>query len=79
MACYTEISSVSNIINKLHIQSDLNSGYIQNFYHDKQEIIDELFYQYHLSLLKYMDHTELVQEWRKILMMLIMEKIQTNK
>ena len=42
MECYTEISSVANTINKLHIQSDLNSGYMHNFYHDKQDIFDDL-------------------------------------
>ena len=45
MDFYTESTSVSNTINKLNIQSDLNSGYIHNFYHEKQEIIDELFYK----------------------------------
>ena len=46
MDCYVETSSLANTINKLHIQSDLHSGYIHNLYHDKQEITYELFCQY---------------------------------
>ena len=46
MAFYIAIITVANIIKKLHILSDLNYGYIHNFYHDKQDIIDELFCQY---------------------------------
>ena len=60
MACYTEISS-ENTINKLQILSTVHSVYQQNLYHDKQDIIDELFYQYHLPLLKYIDHPALIQ------------------
>ena len=51
MDCYTEITSVENTIKKLHIQSDLNYGYIHNFYNDKQYIIDELFCKYIKPLL----------------------------
>ena len=65
MDCYTEISSVANTINKFHINSDLNYGYIHNFYHDKKST-DEMFYQYHLPLLKYIDHPALIQEQKKI-------------
>ena len=65
MACYTEIYSVENTIKKLHIKSDFHSGYIYNFYRNKQEIIDELFYQYQLPLLKYINHPALIQEWKK--------------
>ena len=58
---FTEISSIENTIKKLHIQSDFHSDYIHKFYDDKQEIIDELFYQYHLTLLKYIYHPALIQ------------------
>ena len=37
------ISSVTNTIIKLHIQSDLNLIYKQNFYNDKQKGIYEIF------------------------------------
>ena len=40
MACYTEIYSIVKIIKKLHIKSNLHYGYIHNFYHDKQVLID---------------------------------------
>ena len=56
----TAIYSASNTI-KLHIQSDLNSGYIHNFYHDKQEVIAQLFFQYIKLLLKDIDHPALVK------------------
>ena len=36
--------------------SDLYSGYIHNLYHDEQEIIDNLFFQYIKPLLKYIDN-----------------------
>ena len=41
--------------------SDLHYGYIHNFYHDKQEIIDDLFCQYIKPLLKYIGHLALIQ------------------
>ena len=53
MAYYTEFYSVENIINKLHIQSGFYYGYIYNLYHDKQDIIDELFCQCIKPFLKY--------------------------
>ena len=40
MACYTEISSLENTINKSHILSNLHYFTQQNFYHYKQEVID---------------------------------------
>ena len=61
MACFTKIFSVENTVNKLHIRSDLHSDYIHNVYHDKQDIINELFYQYNQTILKYIGHTELIQ------------------
>ena len=62
MACYTVISSVADTLNKFHIQSNLHNGYKHNFYHDKQDAFDELFCQYHILLLKYIDHPALIQE-----------------
>ena len=61
MACYTEIHSVANTINKLYIMSDVHFGYIHNFYHDKQGVVDELFFQYNKPLLKYIDHPTFIQ------------------
>ena len=39
----TEISSVENTINKLHIQSDFHFIYKKNLYYNKQGEIDTLF------------------------------------
>ena len=50
MVCTTEIYSVSKTINKLYIHSPLHSVYQHNLHHDKQDIIDEIFYQCHLFL-----------------------------
>ena len=65
MACYTSISSVANTIQKFQILYHLHYIYQQNLYHDKQEVVDKLFYEYHPPLLKYIGHTELIQEWKK--------------
>ena len=43
----------------------MHSGYIHNFYHNKQGIIDDMFYQYNLTLFKDIDQTALIQEWKK--------------
>ena len=40
----------------------LHYVYQKNFYNDKQDIIDDMFYQYHLILMKDIDHPELIQE-----------------
>ena len=37
---------------KLHIQSDLNLNYKENFYHDEQDEIYTLFDEYYIHLLK---------------------------
>ena len=61
MACYAEINSVANTTKKLNIRSNYHYFYIHNFYHNKQEIIDDIFYQCHLPLLKYIDHPAMIQ------------------
>ena len=61
----TEIYSVTNTTKKLHIQSDLHLVYKQNFYHDKEKEMYELFDEYHIPLLKDIDHPELIQQWRR--------------
>ena len=79
MACTTSIYSVSNKIKKLHIQSDFHFVYNQNFYYDQQNIIDELFHQLNLPLLKDIDHPALVTEWKQNLGYAAYEKITTKK
>ena len=56
---------VANTIKKFHIWYILHSVCKQKLNHDKQEIIDELFYQYHLPLLTYINHPKLVTEWKQ--------------
>ena len=58
----TEIYLVVNTIKKFHIQSSLHFFYQQNIYHDKQEIMDELFHQYHIYLLKCIDNPAFITE-----------------
>ena len=65
MAFITEISSVANTINKLHIQHPLHYFYQQKLLRDKQEIIDELFFQYPIPLLKNIDHPAFITQWEK--------------
>ena len=62
MECYTEISSVSNTLKNFHIQSNLHTSYKHNFYHDEQDKFDEIFNQYHIPLLKDIDHNAFIQE-----------------
>ena len=62
MACYTKITSVANTIKKFHIMSYLHYGYIHDFYHDKQEIVYDLFCQYNKPLLRDINHPALIQE-----------------
>ena len=81
IAWYTEISSVTNSINKWHISSGFHSGYIHNFYYDRQVFIDEIFCWYIKPLLEYIEHTILNQEWKKYIDDAAYEKIykQINK
>ena len=65
MACYTAISSVASTIEKFHIMSNFHYVYQQNFYHDKQEITDEIFDEYHIPLLKNIDRLALITEWKQ--------------
>ena len=65
MACTTAISLVANTIKKFHIQYSLNYVYQQNLYHNKQDIMDELFHKYQLPLLRYIEHPALITEWKQ--------------
>ena len=61
MMRYTPILSVANTLKKFHIQYNFHTGYKNNFYNDKQDKSDESFDNYHLLLLKYIDHPALSQ------------------
>ena len=45
----------------------VHSGYQQNLYHDKPEVVDGLSYQYDFPLIQNIDHPELIQEWKQSL------------
>ena len=59
--------------------SDLNSGYIHNFYHDKLETIDDMFCQYIKTLIKYIDHIVLIKERKQNLDAAAYDFFQMNK
>ena len=65
MACTTASYSVANTIKNFRIQSLLHNFYQQNLYPDKQEVMNELLHRCHLPLLKYIDHPELITEWKQ--------------
>ena len=46
---------------KFNIQSDLHFIYKQNFCHDKQDEIDELFDKYHKTVLNNIDYPALIE------------------
>ena len=62
MLCTTSINSLANTKNKLHIQSDLHYVYKQKIYHDKQKETDNIFDEYHPTLLKDIDNPTLIKE-----------------
>ena len=51
MSKNTAITLVEDIINKLHVQSNLHLICKQNFYQHKQYEMDELFDKYHIPVL----------------------------
>ena len=61
IACYKKITSVENTIKILHVMSYFHCGYINNFYHNKRDSIDEFFFQSIETLIKDIDHTFLIQ------------------
>ena len=65
MAKTTAIYSVSNTINKLHIQSNLNLIYKQKFYHNKQDEMDESFDECHITSLNDIDHPVLIEQQKQ--------------
>ena len=58
------ITSISNTLKKLLLQYDLHSSQNQNIYIGEEEIIHNVFSTYVEPLLNYINHTELVQEWK---------------
>ena len=60
----TAVPSISNTLKKFLLQYDLNSSQNQNIYIGEEEIINNIFSTYVEPLLNYINHTELVQEWK---------------
>ena len=60
MAKNKAISSLSNKINKLHIQKNMHLIYKQDYYKDKQEEIYDLFIEYLFPIMDDIDHSVLI-------------------
>ena len=69
------MSSVANTIKKLHIQSDLNLIYKQNFYDDKKKEIDDLFIEYLVPIMEDLDHPVLIEERKQNIDAAVYERI----
>ena len=57
------ISAVANTIKKLHIHKNMHMTYKQDFYKTKESEIDDLFLEYLVHVMKYLEHTALIEEW----------------
>ena len=55
------ISSIANIIKKLHIQKNMHLIYKKYYYEDKQEEINDLFIEYLVPITENLDHLELIE------------------
>ena len=64
MTCTTAIPSVANTLNKLLLQYDLHPSYNQTEYIGEEKIIHNIFITYVETLLNYINHPALVQEWK---------------
>ena len=62
--CTTEISSISNNLKKLLLQSDLHLSYTKIINNGKQESIHKIFSKYDEPLLNAINDLALVQEWK---------------
>ena len=67
--------SVANTIKKLHIQKNMHLINKQDFYKDKQKEIYTLFIEELVPVMDNLDHPPSIEEWKKILMLLLMGKI----
>ena len=64
MTSNTTITSTSNTLKKLWLQSSLYSYYIQTKYYGKEEIINNIFSAYVEPLLNDIKHPVFIQAWR---------------
>ena len=63
MTFTTAIPSISINLNKLWIKSGFHSSYIKTIYNGEQESINNIFSTYVETLLDYINHPTLVQEF----------------
>ena len=65
MICNTEVPSISNILNKLWIPSDLHSSYIKTIQKYREEITNNIFITYVEPFLDNINHPELGKEYKR--------------
>ena len=64
MTCTNRIPSTSNTQNNLAVNKSFHYSYIRKEFNDKKDIIINIFSAYVEPLLKYINHPELLQEWK---------------
>ena len=64
MNCNTNITSISNTLNNLWLQSSLHSSHIKTKYNGKEESINNIFSKYVEPLLNDINNPALFQEWK---------------
>ena len=64
MTCTKRIPSTSNTQNNLAVNKSFDSSYIRREFNDKKDMIINIFSAYVEPLLKYINHPELLQEWK---------------
>ena len=64
MTCINTIPCTSNTLKKLMLYKSVNYSYIQIEFIEKEEIINNIFRSYVESLLKDINHPEVLQEWK---------------
>ena len=64
MTCINRIPSTSNTLKNLVVNKSFHSSNIQTELNDKKENIIDIFSAYFVPLLKDINHTALLQEWK---------------
>ena len=59
------ISAVANTIKKFHTQKNMHLINKKDFFKYKQKEIDELFIEYLVPIMGYIDHPALIEEWKQ--------------
>ena len=64
MTCISTITSKSNTLKKLFLHKILHSSYIQIYFNEKEEIINNTFIKYVEPLLEDINHPALLKKWK---------------